>query len=100
MITDIESNSNELPRSFILHQNFPNPFNPSTTISFTILNNAYVTLKVYDILGREVATLVNKKMTLGKQSIQWNTTNESSGVYFYRLQTGNYTQIKKMILLR
>ncbi len=103
-----DRNGNNLADKFELKQNYPNPFNPTTTISYVIPNVEtqnfaslqIVTLKVYDILGREVATLVNKKQTPGKYSVQFNGRSLASGVYFYTLQAGNFIQTRKMILLK
>ena len=100
MITSIERISNGLPKQFSLNQNYPDPFNPSTTISFTIPERSDVTLKVFDILGREVATIVSGEMPAGTFSRQWNATKMASGIYFYRLQAGLFTQTKRLVLLK
>ena len=84
----------------MLYQNYPNPFNPSTTISYKLVSNDYVSLKVYDILGNEVANLVNKYRSAGSYKVEFNANNLSSGVYFYRLNAGEITQIKRMILIK
>jgi photosystem II stability/assembly factor-like uncharacterized protein len=89
-----------IPLDFFLSQNYPNPFNPETNIEFHIPIDALVTLKVYDILGREVITLLNEPKTAGRYKVNFDATNLSSGVYFYKLIIGGYTQIKKMILLQ
>lgn len=89
-----------LPKSFELSQNYPNPFNPSTTIEYSIPKNAEVTLKIYDIVGREVATLVNEYKSTGKYIVNWNASNLASGPYFYRLSAGDFTQTKKMFLVK
>ncbi|MEP0859985.1 MAG: polysaccharide deacetylase family protein [Ignavibacterium sp.] len=91
-----------LPNHFALEQNYPNPFNPTTKITFVIPSGArnLVTLKVYDILGNEVTILVNEQKEPGYYEVEFNATELSSGVYFYRLQAGNFTQTKKMILMR
>jgi len=91
---------NSVPLTNELAQNYPNPFNPTTNISFSLAARSNVTLKVFDILGREVATLVSEELPAGTHTFQWNALNLSSGVYFYRLQTGSFTQTKKLILLR
>ena len=91
---------NQIPLQFMLGQNYPNPFNPSTTISFTIPSQSFVSLKVFDALGREVSTLVFKGLSAGKYSQQWNAEKFASGMYFYRLQTGSFTETKKLVLLR
>lgn len=98
-------NENLNPVSFSLEQNYPNPFNPSTVISYHLPVNSDVTLKVYDILGNEVVTLVNEYKTAGRYEVEFNVTYESiraiaSGIYFYQLRAGDYTQTKKMVLLR
>lgn len=99
-IVGVEEKSPSPPYSFLLFQNYPNPFNPSTTISFTIPNSEFVSLKVYDVLGKEVATLVNEEKLAGTYDVQFDATGFSSGVYFYRLVSGENTMTKKMVLLR
>ena len=94
-----------LPTEFVLHQNYPNPFNPSTKIKFQIVDYGLVTLKVYDILGNEIATLVNEEKPAGEYEVMFdshsgNIRNLQSGVYFYQLKTGNFIETKKMILIR
>ena len=93
-------NSKGLPYSFNLLQNYPNPFNPGTIISWEQPYNSHILLKVYDILGREVATLVNEEKPAGNYKVTFDAYNLASGIYFYRLNAGNYTSVKKMILLR
>ena len=83
-----------------LKQNYPNPFNPSTTISFDIKTNDLVTLKVYDVLGNEVATLVNEVLNTGSYNINFDASQYTSGVYFYELQSGTYRDVKKMLLVK
>ncbi len=100
MITDVERTDNKLPDNFVLNQNYPNPFNPSTTISFSLPTTTYVTLKVFDVIGREVSILVSKELTAGFHSENWNASNLSSGVYFYQLKAGNFIETKKLILMR
>uniref|UniRef100_A0A7V2ZIP6 T9SS type A sorting domain-containing protein n=1 Tax=Ignavibacterium album TaxID=591197 RepID=A0A7V2ZIP6_9BACT len=90
----------EIPTSFSLSQNFPNPFNPTTTIQYSLPQAEDVTLKVYNLLGEEVKTLVNDYQQAGKHSVQINVNNLPSGVYFYRIQAGNFVQTKKMILIK
>ena len=95
----ISSNEDEqIVNNFELKQNYPNPFNPSTTITFSIPTSEFVTLKVYDVLGREVATLVNENLSAGSYSYNFDASNLTSGVYFYKLQAGKYSETKKMIL--
>ncbi|NWF49666.1 MAG: T9SS type A sorting domain-containing protein [Ignavibacteriaceae bacterium] len=100
----------ELPKDFVLYQNYPNPFNPATKIKYSIpalslnpfskLEGTFVTLKVYDILGNEVGTLVNEEQQPGVYEVEFSASNLSSGIYFYKLQTGSYTDTKKMILMK
>ena len=98
--TTIVENEKELPTSFELSQNYPNPFNPTTTISFSISSSAFTSLKVYDILGNEVETLVNEEKPAGTYELQFDASNLSSGVYLYRLSAGNFTEMKKMVLMK
>jgi len=92
--------ADEVPRSFELAQNYPNPFNPSTTIKYELPQASHVTLKVYSTLGQEVATLVHGLEDPGYKSVEWNATGMSSGVYFYRLQAGDFVQTCKLLVLR
>ncbi len=94
------SAGNSLPGTYTLGQNYPNPFNPATQITFSIARAGFVTLKVYDMLGREVATLVNQELAQSSYSIPWNAAGVPSGVYFYKLDTGNYSLTKKMVLMK
>ena len=86
--------------AFSLSQNYPNPFNPSTTIKWQQPIAGIVTLKIYDVLGREVTTLVNGELAVGKHEAKFDASRLSSGVYFYQLQAGEFIQTKKMILLK
>ena len=90
----------ELPTMISLVQNYPNPFNPTTTIKYQIPELSFVTLKVYDVLGREVAILVNEKKSVGSYEVEFNATSLPSGVYFYRLQAGSFVETKKMVLMK
>ncbi len=89
-----------VPAEFTLSQNYPNPFNPSTNIDFQISQNVFVSLKVYDEIGNEVATLINERRNGGNYSIKFNASNLTSGIYYYRLTAGNFTSVKKLILLK
>jgi len=95
-----EVNSIKAIDGYVLGQNYPNPFNPATTISFSVPTQSFVSLKVFDTLGREVSTPLSQQLSVGTYSRQWNTEGLSSGVYFYRLQAGEYVETKKMILLK
>jgi hypothetical protein len=88
------------PQKFELVQNYPNPFNPSTTIKFTIPEKEFVSLKVYDVMGNEVSVLLNEEKEDGTHTIEFNASNLASGTYFYKLQAGNFIEIKKMLLLK
>ena len=92
-------NSN-FPTRFELKQNYPNPFNPSTTIRYAVSSRQYVTLKIYDVLGNEVAILVNEEKPIGSYEVEFDATTLPSGIYFYRLQAGSFVETKKMLLLR
>ncbi len=98
--TFVQSNSSSVPNKFELMQNYPNPFNPSTVINYQLPVNSFVTLKVYDVLGREVKMLVNERENVGSHSVTFNASNLPSGVYFYRLQAGTYSETKKLLLLK
>lgn len=87
-----------IPASFMLHQNYPNPFNPATTIAYEIDHSTFVTLKIFDLLGREVAVLANEMKSSGKYEAVFTAAEEPSGIYFYRFTAGNYSATKKMIL--
>jgi hypothetical protein len=99
-LTFVETGIASTPKKFMLSQNYPNPFNPATTISFSLAKSSFVSLKIFDLLGREVATIVSEEMSAGSYSRQWNAANMTSGIYFYRLQAGSFTETKKLILLR
>ncbi len=100
MILTSINNISEIPESFSLAQNYPNPFNPTTNINFSIPKSSFVTLKVYDMLGKEVASLVDENLYPGSYSFDFNATNLTSGIYFYKLTTQDFTDIKKMTLLK
>jgi hypothetical protein len=98
--TKAELENDLVPTEFVLYQNYPNPFNPSTSIQYAISSMQFVTLKVYDLLGSEVVTLVNEEKPTGTYEIEFNAAKYPSGVYFYRLQAGSFVETKKMILLK
>ncbi|MGE5398803.1 MAG: carboxypeptidase regulatory-like domain-containing protein [Ignavibacteriales bacterium] len=99
-VTSTPENEGIAPAEYTLKQNYPNPFNPSTTIKFSITNNGFVTLKVYNILGKEVATLMNEEKAAGSYSVVFNARNIPSGIYFYTLTSGKFTETKKLVLLK
>jgi len=100
ILTGIQPISGKVPDKFSLLQNYPNPFNPSTNIKYQIPKNSYVTLKVFDVLGREVMTLVSEKQNAGSYEVSFDGSNFSSGVYFYKLTAENYDEVKKMLLVK
>lgn len=91
---------NEIAASYKLSQNFPNPFNPSTKINFSIPVSSNVFLKIYNSIGQEVATLVNERMNSGSYRVDWNAINYSSGVYYYKIVAGDFVETRKMFLMR
>jgi photosystem II stability/assembly factor-like uncharacterized protein len=99
-VTFVQPLNEDLPTQIKLFQNYPNPFNPSTTIEYQLPTQSHVTLKVFDLLGREVATLVNEAQQPGTYAVQWDASSVASGMYFYRLITGENVQQHKMLLLR
>jgi hypothetical protein len=96
--TELEKNI-EL-KDYILFQNYPNPFNPKTNIKYSIVDKGFVSLKVYDVLGNEVSTLVNEEKLTGKHEVDFNANGLTSGVYYYKIQAGNYFETKKMVLIK
>jgi hypothetical protein len=113
LTTDVKDNNNELPKGFSLSQNYPNPFNPSTKIKYKLPSTEYVSIKVYDVFGREVATLVNEKKQPGEYEVEWNPSASfgsaqdggsgqvlSSGVYFIRMVAGKYISTIKAISMK
>jgi hypothetical protein len=100
LLTGVAERTKDIPETFLLRQNYPNPFNPSTTIEYELPQESYVELKVFDILGREVETLVHGKEMPGVHRVPWRAVDFSSGVYFYRLTVGSVIVTKKLLLLR
>jgi hypothetical protein len=96
----IEENVGLLPTKYQLSQNYPNPFNPTTTLNYQIPELSFVSLKVYDVLGNEIVTLVNEEKPAGSYEINFNAANLSSGIYFYKLQAGSFVETKKMVLMK
>ena len=107
-VIGVNNISSEIPNSYMLYQNYPNPFNPVTKIKFELPKSTHVKLIIYDVLGREVATLINERLAPGTYEVNWDGTNYPSGVYFYKLivldpSTGSglrYSETKKMVLLK
>jgi photosystem II stability/assembly factor-like uncharacterized protein len=98
--TAVNEDNKELPLSFELNQNYPNPFNPSTTIEFTLPKSEFTTLKVFNILGKEVSTILSKKLNSGNHTYTFEGKNLASGIYYYQLVAGEYHNVKKMILIK
>ena len=105
-ISDVEGETNWIISNFLLQQNYPNPFNPVTSMQYTISSRQFVSLKVYDLLGREVATLVNEEKPAGEYEVEFNAANLlpkgslTSGIYFYQLKAGVFTETRKMVLIK
>jgi hypothetical protein len=89
-----------VPEAYKLYQNYPNPFNPTTNFKFDLPHNVFVSIKIYDMLGREIITLVNEKMTAGQKIIPFTATNLASGIYFYKFTAGEFTDVKKMVFIK
>ena len=98
--TEVNNYIHILPQAFQLYQNYPNPFNPSTTIKYQIPKESLVTIKIFDVLGREVATLLNAEQKAGEHEVIWNASDIASGVYIYQVKAGNFIAAKKMLLIK
>ena len=98
--TNVSSSRDMHPSGFRLEQNYPNPFNPSTNISYSIPSKTFVSLTIFDVVGREVATLVSRELSVGTYTCRWNAINIASGIYFYSIQAGSFKDTKKLVLMR
>ncbi len=98
-LTTIQSTTEKF-HTFYLSQNYPNPFNPTTNIQYAVSSTQFVSLKVYDVLGNEIATLVNEEIDAGNYQVEWNASNLPSGIYFYRIRAGTFIETKKSIFLK
>ncbi len=98
--TGIGNIGNGIPAEYSLSQNYPNPFNPVTTINYSIPKSGFVSLKVFDLLGKEVATLVNGNAPAGNYSVEFHSGNLASGLYFYKMNSGNFSETKKLIITK
>jgi hypothetical protein len=96
----INSKQNKIPKEFTLHQNYPNPFNSATSIKIDIAKSCLIILKVYDISGREIKTLINENRNGGSYIINFDASEFASGVYFYRIEAGDFTDTKKMLFVK
>ena len=99
-IIEIQNISTKIPSSFSLSQNYPNPFNPTTNIKFDIAKNGFASIKIYDILGKEVATLVNENLKSGTYEVTFDGSDLSSGTYFYQLRVSDFVETKRMVLIK
>ncbi len=99
-LVGIQSQGNEIPNQFSLSQNYPNPFNPTTDIHFAIPKSSFVKLVIFDLLGRELEIIVNENLSAGTYNVDWDASKYSSGVYVYKLETENFSEIKKMVLVK
>jgi hypothetical protein len=100
VITGVEGNTTTIPKDYQLYQNYPNPFNPVTSIKYDVPKSSLVKLKVYDITGKLVDELINQEMEAGAYEVNWNGTNYASGVYFYKFESGDYTKVMRMVLIK
>jgi flagellar hook assembly protein FlgD len=100
LVTKVNPEQKTIPKNFGLYQNYPNPFNPVTKIKFDVPSESNVNITIYNTLGKEISSIVNKKMTQGSYEVNWDASNYPSGIYYYRLSAGNYTFTQKMILLK
>ena len=99
-LTDVDNSESQIIKRFTLKQNYPNPFNPNTKISYSIPEASFVSLKIYDLLGEEISTLINEEKAAGSYKINFDAEQLTSGIYFYKIEAGNYIEAKKMILMK
>jgi len=99
-LTGTENGNTTVPGAYSLEQNFPNPFNPTTNIKFSVAKLSLVKIVVYDVLGREVQTLVNEKMNTGSYEVSFDGSSLYSGVYFYKISSGEFSQVRRMVLIK
>ena len=99
-LTGVGDNNTEPMLTYKLYNNYPNPFNPSTKIKYSVAENTFVSLKIYDVAGSEIATVVNREQTAGEYEVDFNAVNLTSGVYIYKLNAGSFVETKKMILMK
>ncbi|MEI7811356.1 MAG: T9SS type A sorting domain-containing protein, partial [Ignavibacteria bacterium] len=99
-LLDVEKENSASVSSYSVSQNYPNPFNPTTNIKYSIAKSGIVSLKIFDVIGKEVAVLVNQYQTAGTYHVQFDASHLSSGIYFYKLQSGDFTSVNKMMLIK
>jgi len=100
ILSNQETENSSVINQFSLSQNYPNPFNPTTSLQYTVGSLQFVTIKVYDLLGREIATLINEEKPAGEYEVEFDGSGLTSGIYFYRIQAGSYSETRKMVLLK
>lgn len=100
IILSLQNSNSEIPTSYMMYQNYPNPFNPNTKIKFQIPKSGQVNLEVFDALGRNISTLVNESLNAGVYEVDWNAINNPSGIYFYKITTSEFAEVKKMVLIK
>ncbi|MHB9039908.1 MAG: T9SS type A sorting domain-containing protein [Melioribacteraceae bacterium] len=100
VLTDVKKDENVIPSDYVLYQNYPNPFNPTTNIEYSIPHSGFVSIKVYDVLGKEITTLINEEMRPGNYKVKFDGSKLTSGVYFYQLRAGIFSQIQKFLLIK
>ena len=101
----VDEPADNFPREFVLYSNYPNPFNPTTTLRYDLPEDSHVSIMIFDLMGREIRTLINKQQSAGIKSIMWDGTNDlgqplSAGMYLYRISAGDFHSVKKMVLLK
>ena len=99
-VTGIDENGKEVPHQFSLYQSYPNPFNPTTQIRYDVPARSYVLIRIFDMLGRQVTTLVNEEKGAGQYTVTWNAKNAATGIYWYRMEAGAFSSVRKMLLLK
>jgi hypothetical protein len=100
IVTSVSEETEFIVNNYFLNSNYPNPFNPTTSIEFRIVEFGFVSLKVYDVLGKEVATLINEEIAAGRYNVVFDASNLPSGIYFYRLSVNNFSMTRKMVLIK
>jgi hypothetical protein len=100
IFTGINHTSSIVPQTFLLYQNYPNPFNPATKIRFSLPKSSFATIVIYDVLGRELKTLVNEQLNAGTYEAEWSADKFSSGVYYYKLIAGDFSETRKAVLIK
>ena len=100
IVSTVGDKGDVMPLEYALYQNYPNPFNPSTDIRFDLRQTGHVTMAIYNVLGQQVATLIDRKFEAGNHTVTFNGSSLASGVYFYRIEAGQFTDMKKMVLIK